>query len=47
MPPKTENKHLLRDPELSSVTRKCQIYNMPLDILKIDIYKLISWIVSK
>jgi len=36
----TENKHLLRDPELSSVTRNCQIYIMPLDILKIGIYKL-------
>jgi len=24
----TENKHLLRDPELSSVTRNCQIYIM-------------------
>jgi len=30
----TENKHLLRDPELSSVTRNCQIYIMPLDTLK-------------
>ena len=36
----TENKHLLRDPELSSVTRNCQIYIMPLDTLKIGIYKL-------
>jgi len=36
----TENKHLLLDPELSSVTRNCQIYNMPLDTLKIGIYKL-------
>ena len=35
----TENKHLLRDPELSSVTRNCQIYIMPLDTLKIGIYK--------
>jgi len=32
-PLKTENKHLLRDPELSSVTRNCQIYIMPLDTL--------------
>jgi len=24
----TENKHLLRDPELSTVTRNCQIYIM-------------------
>jgi len=39
-PLKTENKHLLRDPELSSVTRNCQIYIMPLDTLKIGIYKL-------
>jgi len=39
-PPITENKHLLRDPELSSVTRNCQIYIMPLDTLKIGIYKL-------
>ena len=36
----TENKHLSRDPELSSVTRNCQIYTMPLDTLKIGIYKL-------
>ena len=36
----TENKHLLRDPELSSVTRNCQIYIMQLDTLKIGIYKL-------
>ena len=36
----TENKHLLRDPELSSVTRNCQICIMPLDTLKIGIYKL-------
>jgi len=36
----TENKHLLRDPELLSVTRNCQIYIMPLDTLKIKIYKL-------
>jgi len=35
-----DNKHLLRDPELSSVTRNCQIYIMPLDTLKIGIYKL-------
>jgi len=36
----TENKHFLRDPELSSVTRNCQIYIMPLETLKIEIYKL-------
>jgi len=36
----TENKHLLRDPELSSVTRNCQMYIIPLDTLKIGIYKL-------
>ena len=36
----TEHKHLLRDPELSSVTRNCQIYIMPLDTLQIGIYKL-------
>jgi len=30
----TENKHLLRDPELSIVTRNCQINIMPLDTLK-------------
>jgi len=36
----TENKHLLRDPELSSVTRNCQIYIMPLDNLNIGIYQL-------
>jgi len=34
------NKHLLRDPELSSVTRNCQIYIMPLETLKRGIYKL-------
>ena len=34
----TEKTHLLRDPELSSVTRNCQIYIMPLDTLKIEIY---------
>jgi len=36
----TKNKHLLRDPELSIVTRNCQIYIMPLYTLKIGIYKL-------
>jgi len=36
----TENKHLLRDPDLSGVTRNCQIYIMPLDNLNIRIYKL-------
>jgi len=36
----TENKDLLSDPELSRVTRNCQIYIMPLDTLKIGIYKL-------
>ena len=36
----TENKHLLRDPKLSSVTRNCQIYIVQLDTLKIGIYKL-------
>jgi len=36
----TENNHLLRDPELSSVTHNCQIYIMPLETLKIGIYKL-------
>jgi len=36
----TENKHLLRDPELSSVTRNCQYNIMQLDTLKIGIYKL-------
>jgi len=36
----TENKHLLRDPELSIVTRNCQINIMPLYTLKIGIYKL-------
>ena len=40
MPMITENKHLLRDPELSSVTRNCQFYIMPLESLKIGIYKL-------
>ena len=32
--------NLLRDPELSSVTRNCQIYFMPLDNLKTGVYKL-------
>jgi len=36
----TENKHLLRDPELSRVTRNCHIYIIRLDTLKIGIYKL-------
>ena len=36
----TENNHLLCDPELSNVTRNCQIYFMSLDDLKIGIYKL-------
>jgi len=40
----TENKHLLRDPELSSVTRNCQLYIIPLDTLKIGIYKLKDFI---
>jgi len=35
----TENKHLLRDLELSSVTLNCQIYIMPLDTPKMVIYK--------
>ena len=30
----TENKHLSRDPQLSSVTQNCQIYSMQLDTLK-------------
>ena len=29
----TENKHLSRDPQMSSVTRNCQIYSMQLDTL--------------
>jgi len=33
----TENKHLLRDPELSSVTRNCQIYIVLLDTLNLQI----------
>jgi len=40
----TEHKHLLRDPELSSVTRNCQIYIMPLDTLQIGFYKLKEFI---
>ena len=40
MPLLTETKHLLRDPELSSVTRNCQIYIMPLDNLNIGTYQL-------
>ena len=41
MPPDSKKQqHLLSDPELSSVTRNCQIYIMPLDTLKIGIYKL-------
>jgi len=36
----TEHKRLLRDPELSIVTRNCQIYIMPLYTLKIGINKL-------
>jgi len=36
----TEHEHLLRDPELLSVTRNCQLYIKPLDTLKIGIYKL-------
>jgi len=40
----TENKHLLRDPELSRVTRNCQIYIMPLDNLNLGIYKLKDFI---
>jgi len=40
----TENQHLLRDPELSSVNRNCQIYIMPLDTLKIGFYKLKEFI---
>ena len=40
----TKNKHLLRDPELSSVTRNCQIYIMPLDTLKIGINKFKEFI---
>jgi len=40
----TENQHVLRDPELSSVTRNSQIYIMPLDTLKIGIYELKEFI---
>ena len=40
MPPDNRNKYLLRDPELSIVTRNCQIYIMPLDTLTTGIYKL-------
>jgi len=36
----TENKHILRDPVMSIVTRNCQIYIMPLDTLKTGVYKL-------
>ena len=36
--------HLLRDPELSSVTRNCQIYILPLDTSKMGIYKLKDFI---
>jgi len=36
----TENKHLLCDPQLLSVTRNCQIYIMLLGTRKIGIYKL-------
>jgi len=36
----TENKHLLRDPELPIVTRNCQICIMQLYTLKIGIYIL-------
>ena len=32
--------NVLRDPELPSVTRNCQIYIMPLDNLNVGIYKL-------
>jgi len=35
----TGKKHLLHDPELSSVTRNCQIYIIPLDTVKIGINK--------
>ena len=34
----TEYKHLSRDPQLSSVTRNCQIYIMQLDTLKTGIF---------
>jgi len=40
----TENKHLSRDPELSSVTRNCLIYIIPLDNLNIGINKLKDFI---
>ena len=33
----TDNEHLLRDPELSNLTRNCQICIKPLDTLKIGI----------
>ena len=36
----TENKHLSRDPQLSSVTRNCQIYSRQLDTLKTGIFNL-------
>jgi len=40
----TENKHLLRERELSIITRNCQIYIMPLDTLKTWILKLKDFI---
>ena len=36
--------NLLRDPELSRVTRICQIYIIPLDTLKIALYMLKDFI---
>jgi len=36
----TENKHLSRDPQPSSVTLNCQIYIMQLDTVKTGIFKL-------
>jgi len=35
----TEYKHLSRDPQLSSVTRNCQIYIIQFDTLKTGIFK--------
>ena len=36
----TENKHLSRDPQLSSVTRNCQMYRMQMNALKTGFFKL-------
>jgi len=42
-----DNRHFSRDPEISSVTRNCELYSLQLNTLKMGILNLKnSWILS-